>query len=126
MRTGQALFRQSLNKSEVVVRAQLYVDDLAVVAHMCDRLIVMQHGLAVEELTRAALGAHQAHPSLHRRASLWFTPDFERQYTVTPQSVHSQVEVTTKSGRSQAIGRARVRCGGLRFSGAVMRWVYDF
>ena len=34
--------------------------DLAVVAHMCDRLIVMQHGLAVEELTRAALGAHQA------------------------------------------------------------------
>ena len=32
MRTGQALFRQSLNKSEVVVRAQLYVDDPAVVA----------------------------------------------------------------------------------------------
>ena len=29
--------------------------DLAVVAHMCERLAVMQHGLVVEELTRAAL-----------------------------------------------------------------------
>ncbi len=34
--------------------------DLAVVAHMCDRLVVMQHGLAVEELTREALAAHRA------------------------------------------------------------------
>ena len=34
--------------------------DLAVVAHMCDRLMVMQHGAAVEELTRAALSAHRA------------------------------------------------------------------
>lgn len=34
--------------------------DLAVVAHMCDRLMVMQNGLAVEELTRSALSAHQA------------------------------------------------------------------
>ncbi len=34
--------------------------DLAVVAHMCDRLLVMQHGQAVEELTRDALRAHQA------------------------------------------------------------------
>ena len=33
---------------------------LAVIAHMCDRLIVMQHGAAVEELTRAALSAHRA------------------------------------------------------------------
>tara|TARA_R110002049_G_scaffold188402_2_gene356882 strand:- start:89167 stop:89931 length:765 start_codon:yes stop_codon:yes gene_type:complete len=29
--------------------------DLAVVAHMCERLMVMQHGAQVEELTRAAL-----------------------------------------------------------------------
>jgi peptide/nickel transport system ATP-binding protein len=29
--------------------------DLAVVAHMCDRLLVMQHGRAVEELTRDQL-----------------------------------------------------------------------
>ena len=31
--------------------------DLAVVSHMCDRLLVMQHGAAVEELDRAALRA---------------------------------------------------------------------
>lgn len=34
--------------------------DLAVVAHMCERLLVMQNGLAVEELTRAALQSRQA------------------------------------------------------------------
>lgn len=34
--------------------------DLAVVAHMCDRLLVMQHGRAVEELTRDALRARTA------------------------------------------------------------------
>jgi len=34
--------------------------DLAVVSHMCDRLLVMQHGRAVEELTRANLAAHAA------------------------------------------------------------------
>ena len=34
--------------------------DLAVVAHMCERLLVMQHGLAVEELTRASLQARAA------------------------------------------------------------------
>jgi peptide/nickel transport system ATP-binding protein len=34
--------------------------DLAVVSHMCERLLVMQHGQAVEELTREALRARQA------------------------------------------------------------------
>ncbi|PZQ97579.1 MAG: ABC transporter ATP-binding protein [Cereibacter sphaeroides] len=34
--------------------------DLAVVAHMCERLLVMQHGRAVEELTRARLKARDA------------------------------------------------------------------
>ena len=34
--------------------------DLAVVAHMCERLMVMQHGLAVEELSREDLRAHRA------------------------------------------------------------------
>lgn len=34
--------------------------DLAVVAHMCERLMVMQHGQAVEQLTRAELKAHHA------------------------------------------------------------------
>ncbi len=34
--------------------------DLAVVAHMCERLIVMQHGRTVENLTREALSAHRA------------------------------------------------------------------
>ena len=31
--------------------------DLAVIDHMCDRVLVMQHGRAVEELTRQALAA---------------------------------------------------------------------
>jgi peptide/nickel transport system ATP-binding protein len=34
--------------------------DLAVVAHMCERLMVMQHGQAVEELTRESLRARKA------------------------------------------------------------------
>ncbi len=34
--------------------------DLAVVAHMCERLVVMQHGREVEELTRSALQHHEA------------------------------------------------------------------
>ena len=34
--------------------------DLAVVAHMCERLVVMQQGEAVEELTRESLQARQA------------------------------------------------------------------
>ena len=34
--------------------------DLAVVAHMCERLMLMQHGLAVEELTRDSLRARKA------------------------------------------------------------------
>jgi len=34
--------------------------DLAVVSHMCDRLMVMQFGQAVEELTRADLQSHRA------------------------------------------------------------------
>jgi ABC-type glutathione transport system ATPase component len=34
--------------------------DLAVVAHMCDRLMVMQHGAAVEDLSRADLRARRA------------------------------------------------------------------
>ncbi|MGO4916399.1 ABC transporter ATP-binding protein [Pseudogemmobacter sp. W21_MBD1_M6] len=34
--------------------------DLSVVAHMCERLLVMQHGLAVEEMTREDLQARRA------------------------------------------------------------------
>ena len=34
--------------------------DLAVVSHMCDRLLVMQHGAAVEELTRENLQSRTA------------------------------------------------------------------
>ncbi|WP_432759646.1 ABC transporter ATP-binding protein [Defluviimonas sp. SAOS-178_SWC] len=51
--------------------------DLAVVAHMCDRLIVMQHGLAVEELTRDALAAHRAETDYTKKllsASGGYTP----------------------------------------------------
>jgi peptide/nickel transport system ATP-binding protein len=51
--------------------------DLAVVAHMCDRLIVMQHGATVEELTRDALRAHRADTAYTRQllaASEGYTP----------------------------------------------------
>ena len=51
--------------------------DLAVVAHMCDRLMVMQHGAAVEELTRAALSAHRAATDYTKKllsASEGYTP----------------------------------------------------
>ena len=40
--------------------------DLAVVAHMCERLLVMQNGLAVEPLTRAQLQAREASQSYTR------------------------------------------------------------
>jgi peptide/nickel transport system ATP-binding protein len=41
--------------------------DLAVVAHMCDRLIVMQHGRAVEELTREGLLSQSARTDYSRQ-----------------------------------------------------------
>ncbi|MBW0157334.1 ABC transporter ATP-binding protein [Sedimentimonas flavescens] len=41
--------------------------DLAVVSHMCERLLVMQHGQAVEELARDALRARAAQTDYTRR-----------------------------------------------------------
>ena len=41
--------------------------DLAVVAHMCDRLLVMREGEAVESLTRAALRGREATQDYTRR-----------------------------------------------------------
>ena len=52
--------------------------DLAVVAHMCDRLLVMQHGKSVEELPRARLQARQATQTYTRDllvASEGYRPD---------------------------------------------------
>ncbi|AVO38710.1 ABC transporter ATP-binding protein [Pukyongiella litopenaei] len=52
--------------------------DLAVVAHMCERLLVMQHGRAVEELSRAELRAHRAQQPYTRdllAASEGYRPD---------------------------------------------------
>ena len=40
--------------------------DLAVIDHMCDRVLVMQHGRAVEELTRDALAGAQMQTSYAR------------------------------------------------------------
>jgi peptide/nickel transport system ATP-binding protein len=52
--------------------------DLAVVSHMCDRLMVMQSGEVVEELTREALQAHETTKDYTRNlltASEGFTRD---------------------------------------------------
>jgi len=52
--------------------------DLAVVSHMCDRLMVMQSGEVVEELTREALQVHQTTKDYTRNlltASEGFTRD---------------------------------------------------
>ena len=56
--------------------------DLAVVSHMCDRLVVMQSGEVVEELTREALQAHETSKDYTRNlltASEGFTRDPARQ-----------------------------------------------
>ena len=52
--------------------------DLAVVSHMCDRLVVMQGGEVVEQLTREALQAHATTEDYTRNlltASEGFTRD---------------------------------------------------
>ncbi len=52
--------------------------DLAVVSHMCDRLVVMQGGVVVEELTREALQTHTTKQDYTRNlltASEGFTRD---------------------------------------------------
>jgi len=52
--------------------------DLAVVSHMCDRLVVMQSGQVVEELSREALQAHKTTKDYTRNlltASEGFTRD---------------------------------------------------
>ena len=56
--------------------------DLAVVSHMCDRLVVMQGGAVVEELTREQLQAHATKDDYTRNlltASEGFTRDPARQ-----------------------------------------------
>jgi peptide/nickel transport system ATP-binding protein len=63
--------RRSLGLTYVLVS-----HDLAVVAHLCERLLVMRHGEAVEETTAAALRAHRAAGEYTRsliRASEGFT-----------------------------------------------------
>jgi peptide/nickel transport system ATP-binding protein len=47
-------------RAELGLTYLLVSHDLAVVAHMCERLLVMQHGAAVEELARDDLRARRA------------------------------------------------------------------
>ena len=47
-------------RSERGLTYVLVSHDLSVVAHMCERLMVMQHGQAVEEMTRESLQARKA------------------------------------------------------------------
>lgn len=47
-------------RSERGLTYVLVSHDLSVVAHMCERLMVMQHGQAVEEMTRESLQARNA------------------------------------------------------------------
>ncbi len=56
--------------------------DLAVVAHMCERLLVMQHGAAVEELTR---------DDLRRRAA---TQDYTRALLAASEGYRAAEEAT--------------------------------
>jgi peptide/nickel transport system ATP-binding protein len=56
--------------------------DLSVVAHMCERLMVMQHGQAVEEMTRASLQSRSATQDYTRKlliASLGYRAAQEEQ-----------------------------------------------
>ncbi len=58
--------------------------DLAVVSHMCERLLVMQHGKAVEELTRADLRARAAGKDYTRRL-LAASEGYRRDTTPEPE-----------------------------------------
>ncbi|MGY9049453.1 MAG: ABC transporter ATP-binding protein, partial [Rhodobacterales bacterium] len=52
--------------------------DLAVVSHMCERLMVMQHGARVEELTRRAL-QNRAATQVYTRQLLVASEGFKSQ-----------------------------------------------
>jgi len=64
-------------RSERGLTYVLVSHDLAVVAHMCERLMVMQHGRTIEEMTRGDLVANRAKEDYTRRllaASQGYTP----------------------------------------------------
>ncbi|AWD21069.1 ABC transporter ATP-binding protein [Fuscovulum blasticum] len=58
--------------------------DLAVIDHMCDRVLVMQHGRAVEELSREALAAAQMKTAYARSL---FDASADRLLGPTPEPV---------------------------------------
>jgi peptide/nickel transport system ATP-binding protein len=63
-------------RAELGLTYVLVSHDLAVVAHLCERLLVMRHGEAVEETTAAALRAGEAASDYTRaliRASQGYT-----------------------------------------------------
>lgn len=69
-------------RSERGLTYVLVSHDLSVVAHMCERLMVMQNGLAVEEMTRESLQARNAAQDYTRKlltASLGYRAAQEEQ-----------------------------------------------
>jgi peptide/nickel transport system ATP-binding protein len=60
--------------------------DLAVVAHLCDRLLVMRNGEAVEETTAGALRAGDA-ASPYTRALIQASHGFSREKEAAPQTL---------------------------------------
>ena len=58
---GEAAFYQLIEalRADTGAAVLMVSHDLAVIDHMCDRVLVMQHGRAVEELSREALATAQ-------------------------------------------------------------------
>ena len=59
--------------------------DLAVIDHMCDRILVMQHGRAVEEMSRDDLASARMTTAYARSL---FDASADRMLGATPEAIH--------------------------------------